>query len=102
MNLPKQATPIIRNRLARFSRSGQVSGMSMTGILPSQCVCQPTGNGGCTLIANNCPFDPQANQQVPATCIPVKNDSKDSCVCKCGVVSTPLNQFERTIGVLLP
>lgn len=99
MNFPKQATPIIRNRLARFSRSGQVSGMSMTGILPSQCVCQPTGNGGCTLIANNCPFDPQANQQIPATCIPVGNDS---CKCTCGVVSTPLNQFERTIGVLLP
>jgi hypothetical protein len=99
MNVPKQATPIIRNTLAHLSRSRQVSGMSITGILPSQCRCKPTGDGGCTLIANNCPFDPKASQQVPATCIPV---GKGACKCTCGAISEPLNNFERTIGVLLP
>jgi hypothetical protein len=82
MNIPKQATPIIRNTLAHFSRSRQVSGMSITGILPSQCSCKPTGDGGCTLTQNNC----QRGRQRPQ-CTSV---ATSACTCECVPISTPL------------
>jgi hypothetical protein len=84
MNVPKQATPIIRNTLAHFSRSRQVSGMSITGILPSQCACKPTGDGGCTITQNknNC----QRGRQRPQ-CTSV---ATSACTCECVPISTPL------------